>query len=203
MDWSKNMNNFSRHLPFAELTELAEGRLRRSLEVSEHLASCSQCRVEFESVRKTIELMRSDTSESAPASLLAQIKSYPGRALSPEPSLLRRVIASLSFDSFTNAPAFGFRSQSARGRQLIYSAETADIEVRVSPADAEWQIAGQVLGADCVSGDVELESESFSASATINELCEFSFGAVPAGAYTLSIRLPELLIETPRLELGP
>jgi hypothetical protein len=92
------------------------------------------------------------------------------------------------------------RSQTSGGRQLIYSTETADIEVRVSP---ENEVAGQILGSTCTDGDVSLESESFSASAHLNELCEFSFGAVPAGTYKISVRLPDLLVETPQLELGP
>jgi hypothetical protein len=175
-----------------------------SPEPLEHLSTCSQCSNQLESIRQTIALMRSDAAEDAPAALLIYAKNvFPGRGRGAEPTTVRRVLASLSFDSLTNAPAFGLRSQAAVGRQLIYSAETADIEVRVSPADAEWHIAGQVLGADCVSGDVELEGASFSASATLSELCEFSFGPVPAGAYTLSVCLPGLLIETPRLELGP
>jgi len=197
------MNTFSRHVPFTVLAELAEGRSPGSPEANEHLSSCRQCSRELESLRKTIELMRSDTSENAPADLVASIKNYPRQVSNRESSLLPRVLASLSFDSLTNAPAFGLRSQAAAGRQLIYSTETADIEVRVSQADAEWHIAGQVLGTDCVSGDVELESENFSASATLNELCEFSFGAVPAGAYKLSVHLPTLVVKTPRLELGP
>ena len=85
---------------------------------------------------------------------------------------------------------------------MIYSAETADIDLRVSPENDQWQIAGQVLGVDCASGDVDLEGDNFSASAKLNELCEFSFGSVPAGAYKISIRTSDQLIETPRLELG-
>lgn len=197
------MNIFSPHLSFAELTELAEGHSSHSQETSEHLASCSQCLRELESLKKTIGLMRSDTSENAPAELVAHVKSYARQAFTREPSLRRRIMAALSFDSFTNAPAFGVRSQAVTARQLIYSAEIADIEVRVTPADTEWHVTGQVLGADCGSGDVKLESESFSASATLNELCEFSLGEVPAGAYTLSINLPDVAIETPRIELGP
>jgi len=197
------MNTFSPHLPFALLTELAEGSASSSPEVSEHLSSCAECLRELESLKRTIELMRSDVSESAPEDLLVRVKNYPRRMSFRERSLLPRVLASLSFDSLTNAPAFGLRSQAASGRQLIYSAETADIEVRVTPADTRWHVAGQVLGTDCASGEVELEGESFSASATLNALCEFSFGAVPAGAYKLSVHLPGLIVETPRLELGP
>jgi len=196
------MNIFSPHLPFAELAELADERSTASPELVEHLATCKQCTSQLEALKQTISLMRSDTAEDAPRDVLAAVRNYPRRSATGEPSLLRRVIASLSFDSLTNAPAFGLRSQATAARQLIYAAQTADIEVRVSPANEDWQIAGQVLGADCASGDVDLEGDGFSASAKLNELCEFSFGAVPAGAYKLSVRLPETLIETPWLELG-
>jgi hypothetical protein len=111
------------------------------------------------------------------------------------------VVASLDFDSLTMAPAFGLRSQAGGDRQLIYSTETADIEVRVSP---ENEVDGQILGAtNCENRDVNLEGASFSASAKLNELCEFSFGFVPAGTYKLTVHLPDLLVETPQLELGP
>ena len=197
------MNIFSPHLPFAELAELADERSTPAPELVEHLATCKQCKSQLEALKQTISLMRADTAEDAPRDVLAAVKNYPRRSASREPSRLRRAIASLSFDSLTNAPAFGLRSQATAARQLIYAAQTADIEVRVSPANEDWQIAGQVLGSDCASGDVDLEGDGFSASAKLNELCEFSFGAVPAGAYKLSVRLPELLIETPWLELGP
>jgi hypothetical protein len=198
------MNIFSPHISFAELAELAEQCSTASPEQREHLSTCSQCSKQLESIRQAIDLMRSDTTEDAPAALLNYTKNvFRGRERDAEPAAVRRVQASVSFDSLTNAPAFGLRSQAAVGRQLIYAAEIADIEVRISPADAEWHVAGQVLGTDCISGEVELESEGFSVSATLNDLCEFSFGTVPAGAYKLSVRLPNLIVETPRLELGP
>lgn len=197
------MNIFSPHPPFAELAELADKGSTATPELLEHLSTCAQCKNELESLRKMIRLMRSDTAEDAPRALLATVRNYPRKSASREPALLRRIVSSLSFDSLTTRPAFGLRSHATAARQLIYSAGTADIEVRVLPADEEWQIAGQVLGAGCASGDVDLQGNSFSASAKLNELCEFSFGAVPTGAYKLSVRLPELLIETPWLELGP
>ncbi len=196
------MNTFSPHLRFTDLTELAEGRSTATREWREHLSSCSQCSGQLESIRKTLGLMRSDTGEDAPPALIANIKNYPRGVVSRQP-LVQRVVAALTFDSYTNAPAFGLRSQATAGRQLIYSTETADIDVRVSAEDEQWQIAGQLLGPDCASGDVDLEGHSFSASRRLNQLCEFSFGSVPAGTYKISLRLPELLIEIPRLELGP
>lgn len=196
------MNTFSPHIPFTELIELAEGHSTVSREWHEHLSCCSQCSSQLESVRKTLVLMRSDTGEDAPPGLIANVKNYPRRVASRQP-LLRRVMAALTFDSLTNAPAFGLRSQTTAGRQLIYSTETADIDVRVSAENEQWQIAGQVLGTDCARADVDLEGDNFSASAKLNELCEFSFGSVPAGTYKITFHLPELLIETPGLELGP
>lgn len=199
------MNIFSPHIPFTALVDFADENSTTSDEVSEHLSACSHCSSQLQKIRQTIGLMRSDTLENPPANLVQGAKNiFRSRRASPEPSpqpsFVERVIASLSFDSFTAAPAFGLRSQTSGGRQLIYSTETADIEVRVS---AENEVAGQILGSTCADGEVSLESESFSAAAKLNELCEFSFGSVPAGTYKISVHLPGLLVVTPQLELGP
>ena len=195
------MNIFSPHIPFSELAELAEEQ--PSPEAMAHLAVCSECSSQLQSIRQTIGFMRTDTAEDAPAALIQGAKSvFHKKVVAHGPTLLQVIMASLTFDSLTNAPAFGLRSQTTAGRQLIYSTETADIDVRVSPENDQWQVAGQLLGEDCPGGDVELEGDDFSAFAELNELCEFSFGSVPAGAYKISIRLPDQLIQTPRLELG-
>jgi len=197
------MSIFSPHLAFSELTELAEDKSKTSPEALAHLSECSDCVSQLQSIKQAIGLMRSDMAEDAPAELVQSAKRmFREKVVTRGPSLLKLIVAALAFDSLTTAPAFGLRSQATTGRQLIYSAETADIDLRVSPENDQWQIAGQVLGVDCVSGDVDLEGDDFSASAKLNELCEFSFGSVPAGAYKVLIRLPDVLIETPRLEVG-
>ena len=147
--------------------------------------------------------MRSDTIEDPPATLRESARRgfrsrVSSRQSSPAPSLASRVVAALSFDSLTAAPAFGLRSQASR--QLLYSTETADIELRVSP---ENEIAGQILGATCEYGEVNLEGDDFSATARLNDVCEFFFGSVPAGTYKISVHLPGLLVDIPQLELGP
>jgi hypothetical protein len=200
---TKIMSIFSPHLAFSELTELADNKATTKPEALAHLATCRECSSQLQSVRQTIGLMRSDLAEDAPAELVQSAKRiFRQKVVTRGPSALKLIVAALAFDSLTNAPAFGLRSQATAGRQLIYSAETADIDLRVSPENDQWQIAGQVLGVDCVSGDVDLQGDDFSASAKLNDLCEFSFGSVPAGAYKVSIRLPDAVIETPPLELG-
>jgi len=195
------MNIFSPHIPFTVLVDLADEDSSTVGEISEHLSACSHCSSQLQKIRQTIGLMRSDTIENPPTAFVEETrKFFRTQVASREPSLARRVAASLSFDSLTMAPAFGMRSQTSRGRQLIYSTETADIELRVSP---ENDIAGQILGATCEYGEVNLATEGFSASARLNELCEFSFGSVPAGTYKISVHLPGLLVDIPQLELGP
>ena len=193
--------NISPHIPFPDLADLAEENYATSDEVLQHLSACSQCSSQLEKLRQTIGLMRSDTTDDTPLRLVENARNvFRTQKANREPSLVRRVVASLAFDSFTATPAFGLRSQTAGGRQLIYSTEGADIEVRVSP---ENEVAGQILGStNCEHGDVNLEGEGYSASAKLNELCEFSFGCVPAGTYKISVHLPDLLVETPQIELG-
>lgn len=198
------MNIFSPHIPFTALVDLADENSVTSDEVLEHLFACSLCSGQLEKIRQTIVLMRSDTIEDPPPNLVESarrvFRSRVSSQQSPAPSLATRVVAALSFDSLIAAPAFGLRSQTSGDRQLLYSTETADIELRVSP---ENEIAGQILGATCEYGEVNLESDDFSATARLNEVCEFFFGSVPAGTYKISVHLPGLLVDIPQLELGP
>ena len=198
------MSNFSPHIPFSQLADFADERSTLAAEALQHLEQCARCAEELQSIRQTTSLMRTDTLEDAPAELVQYAKQiFRGHAIEPEPALLQRVVASLIFDSLTGAPAFGLRSQTSGGRQLLYSTETTDIELRISTGDEAWQIAGQLPGSLSESGAVSLEGESFSATAKLNELSEFSFDAVPGGSYKISVYLPELIIETPHFEIGP
>lgn len=195
------MSIFSPHIPFTALVDLADEKSVISDEVLEHLFACSHCSGQLEKIRQTIGLMRSDRIENPPANLVEGARRvFRSSVSSQQPSLASRVIAALSFDSLIAPPAFGLRSQTSGGRQLIYSTETADIELRVSP---ENEIAGQILGAICEYGEVNLESASFSATTRLNEVCEFFFGSVPAGTYKISVHLPGMLVDIPQLELGP
>lgn len=197
------MNILSPHLSFTELADVADEQSQPAAKTLEHLATCSHCAKELHSLRQAIGLMRIDDVENAPASLIKNAKDmFRGRGANREPSRLARVLAALTFDSLTAKPAFGLRSGTGAGRQLIYSTEMADIDLRVAPQSGEWEIAGQILGASELGGKVNLESDSFSASADLNELAEFGFQSVPSGIYSMFVQLPELEIEIPPLQLG-
>lgn len=121
--------------------------------------------------------------------------------------VLRRLAAVLSFDSLGMTPqAAGVRSLGADGiRQLLYSAEGRDIDLRVAPAAqaGRWRLSGQVLGPD-ETGTAELRCGDVRAQVAWNELAEFRFDDVPAGACELTLRgsgweltLPPIDIPTP------
>jgi hypothetical protein len=197
------MNTHKQHISFTELADLADEKLPASAETLQHLATCSRCAEELQTVRQTLSLMKSDNTEAAPVELVEYAKGlFQGERIGRKPSLVARVLASLTFDSLTVAPGFGLRSGAAAGRQLIYSTEMADIDLRVSLQSGQWELAGQILGSSHSEGEVNLKSDDFSASAKLNELSEFAFQSVPRGTYRMFVHLPDVEIETPPLEVG-
>ena len=172
-------------------------------ESMEHISSCSQCGEKFRRLDQVVRLMATDRAEDAPRDLVAYAMNiFSGRAKSPGQSLKRRILAALSFDSSMNqTPAFGVRSGQAGSRQLVYSADESDIDLRITPKDDMWLVAGQVLRKDCGGGSVELEGSSGSAGVALNELCEFTLPAVPSGNYLLRVHMTDVEIELPQLKL--
>jgi hypothetical protein len=149
--------------------------------------------------------MRADTSIDAPRDVLVYAKNIFQNTRVAAPTLVRRIVAALSFDSFTSAPAFGTRSRQTETRQLLFSAQGNDIDVRVSPQSEGWAISGQVLGAPIAAirdAAVLLQGASLSETAELNDLSEFSFPPVPPGSYKLNLRLGDVEVELPEIGLG-
>lgn len=199
------MKTTSQHIPFAKLADLAENRASESEQSASmtHVAGCSDCNSALQRLQHVLALMKTDTAQDAPRDLLAFARNIFRPATgSREPSLLRRIVAALTFDSSSNmAPAFGVRSGQTAARQLLFSAGESDLDLRISPAKDQWVVAGQLLGQNCVGGRVELEGDGGVASATLNDLCEFTLPPLPSGSYELRLNLREVQIEIPQLEL--
>ena len=201
------MKPISKHLPFAELADLAEGRLAPDVRAAslEHVNACARCSAKFSRLEQVISLMRTDEGTDAPPALVSQaINLFRARAArDTSPSLTRRILAALSFDSLQMSPAYGVRSGQAAARQLLYNAGENDLDLRVTQSGQEWVVAGQLLGADCegILGSVELQGTETTVRAELNEQCEFRLPAVASGSYQLRVRLGDELIEIPELEL--
>jgi hypothetical protein len=118
--------------------------------------------------------------------------------------LVRRLAAALTFDSGNASPlAWGMRSSGSAVRQLLYSVEGRDIDLRIAPTDTgRYTLSGQVLGPD-VLGVVVLEPVGGGerAETALSELGEFRLPAVAAGDYRITLELADTAIDLPPLHV--
>jgi anti-sigma factor RsiW len=197
----------SPHIPFNRLADLVEGRLTpdERTQLEEHITTCRRCSGDVAQLERLIDRMRTDTNEDAPARVIARaVGLFHSRTepLSASSRDTRYVLAVLRFDSVGLAPAFGVRSGEPGARQLLYSTETHDIDLRIESTDPTWILSGQVLGEFTAGGIVDLKGETISRQTLLNEQCEFILPAVPAGHYLLNLHLPNVDIEVGELKIG-
>ena len=192
--------NTSSHISLETLADVAEDRATSAAREAAlaHAVMCSVCDDTLRRLRQLIVMMRSDTGEDAPHDvLMSAINIFsPG---TPPP--LPCIIAILVFDSRNAGPAFGMRSLRTTSRPLLYSAQQTDLDLRVTIQNEECIVMGQVIREGCVGGLVEISGATGSVEVRLNELCEFTLPAIPIGNYSLRVRMPDVEIEIPELEL--
>ena len=192
--------NASSHISFEILADIAENRVTGvALETAmAHASVCSECDDTLRRLQNLVIMMRSDKSEDAPIDLLLSAMD----AFTPEQRPpVRRIIAVLTFDSRSPSSAFGMRSTRTASRQLLYSAQETDLDLRITVQNKECILTGQIIRDGCVEGRVEISGQTASAAATLNELCEFTLPPIPFGNYSLKIKMPDVEIEIPDLDL--
>lgn len=202
------MSSFLSHVPFASLVDLVEGRVHgdERTQLMRHVDSCQRCRTELAQLERLIGIMRSDLSEDAPAHVIARaVRLFRPPQSQAAPNLLQRVVAVLRFDSATLAPAIGVRStpdgQPTAARQLLYSTDEYDLDVRITPAGDGWIVAGQVLN-PTDGGRAELQGSSSVMQAPLNDLSEFTLAPTSVGSYKLLVHLSNLIVEVTDLKVG-
>jgi hypothetical protein len=190
----------STHISVETLADIVEDRatsIARETAMA-HLSTCSTCRDALRRLQHLILLMKSDRTTDAPRDVLTSaINIFSQERRVP----LRRIVARLIFDSHNAGPAFGVRSLPAASRQMLYSAEEIDLELRITVQNDECILAGQVIGEGCAEGHVEISGVEGRLKATLNEICEFTLPPIPMGNYSLTIRMLDREIEIPELEL--
>jgi hypothetical protein len=172
-------------------------------EVQAHLPECARCASQATWIGYVIELVRTDDSQDAPSHVLNRayrlLRTH--RLTSSDSRARRRVVATLRLDSAWQPFAAGLRAGRSNARQFLYDiGDDKDLEVRVEPSNAGWTVAGQILGA-CTPGEVVVEGAADHVAAELNDICEFSLPPLPAGVYSLILRLEDVEVEVPRLEL--
>jgi anti-sigma factor RsiW len=197
------MKPFSSHLSFERLVDLVEGHLSPAEQkpLLAHITSCARCAAEMRWLEQVIGLMRTDTSEDAPPDVIDRARRLFQPRPTPVPSDWRRIVALVNFDSQQRPLALGVRSGQPAARQLLLKAEDYDLDLRITPAGSAWQVTGQLLGPES-AGEVELQGGDGLIQAELNDLGEFSLPPTPAGVYRLILRLAQVEIELPRLEIG-
>lgn len=203
------MKKNSQHPTFERLADMAEGRLdpAQERETRAHLDACPRCAASASTLERVVTLMRADATEDAPRDLIFNaVRLFDARRANDAlPGRLRRLVASLTFDSLAPAQAFGVRSaaETASARQMLFNAGEVEVDLRLNEGGAGWTIAGQVLGACEEETRAALHAEGGRevASAELNDLCEFVLPPVPAGDYTLRLTVGGAEIEIPGLTL--
>lgn len=152
-------------------------------------------------------LMRSRVLQDAPESVVQRAidlfatRARPVAAAAPAPAgVLRRLVAVLGFDSAAvNPQAAGLRSTASAVRQMLFSADGRDVDLRIAPGSGGWQVSGQVLGPDA-AGFVEVScGETFHAVQAWNDLAEFRIDGVPAGRCRIVLRSGDWEMALPEL----
>lgn len=120
-------------------------------------------------------------------------------------TLRERVLAVLSFDSWAASPlAAGLRSTGSATRQLVFSVEGRDIDLRIAPGDQRFTVSGQILGPD-ERGAVALSSEQVALTVhetALDDFGEFTLKDVAPGRYRLTLMLSQQEIELPAFDIG-
>lgn len=119
---------------------------------------------------------------------------------------VRRIVASLSFDSWAApAPSLAMRSAASSTRQLLFTAPGRDVDLRVVAARVGFTLSGQVLGPDESGATVEMQAEPAGqppVRVALDDLGAFRFNGVPRGTYRLTLRVGADQIELPPLDIG-
>lgn len=200
-------------IPYETLLAYAAGELAEAeaAPVAARLAADPEAAavvVRYRAVRATVA---GDDGVAPSPALLARAKAiFPRRgreAVGPLASL-RRVVATLGFDSRGGLALAGYRGGGAAGYQLAYESDAGDVDLRFEPdADpaALWRLLGQV-GLDNETPGVRVAlAEAGSASPAVEAAADphgvFSAEVAP-GTYELTITLPTAVVVVPDLEVG-
>jgi hypothetical protein len=190
-----------RHVSFEDLANYMDGQVSESTSaVEKHLSTCSECsRMKNELHDLSVQL-REDSNYEPPAELVQWGVSLFQPMLQPPVKTggkLRKIIASLVFDTYDEPALAGVRRMGAPPRQLLFRAGSVDVDVKIESMEANDRISlvGQVLAPSAKffeNTPVKLESNGAIRYKTMtNVVGEFTFDEVPKDTYHLSVDLPE------------
>ena len=168
--------------------------------IDSHLSHCSDCLEIREELQQFVNWLQTDSTYEPPAETLEWGVSLFQPMLQPKESVggrIRKIVASLVFDTYDEPATAGVRRVGAPPRQLLFRAGDVDVDVKIEAMETNDRISlvGQVLSNREKFFDntpVKLESHGMVRYKTMtNFVGEFVFDEVPKDTYHLSVDLPE------------
>lgn len=191
-----------RHVNAEKLMEYMDGQLTEETKamIDSHLSHCSGCLETSNELQEFMIWLQSDSSYEPPAEALDWGVNLFQPMIQPKESAggkIRKIVASLVFDTFDEPATVGVRRVGAPPRQLLFRAGDVDVDVKIEAMETNDRISlvGQVLSNTEKFFDntpVKLESHGLVRYKTLtNFVGEFVFDEVPKDTYHLSVDLPE------------
>ena len=191
-----------RHINAEKLIEYMDGQLTEETKamIDTHLSHCPSCQETRQELQQFTIQLQEDSSFEPPAEVLQWGLNLFQPMLQPQDSgvaRIRKIVASLVFDTFEVPVLAGVRRVGAPPRQLLFRAGDVDVDVKIESVESNDRIslAGQVLSNSEKFFDntpVKLESHGMVRYKTMtNVVGEFVFDEVPKDTYHLSVDLPE------------
>jgi hypothetical protein len=148
--WIERTNRVTdeRHIDQSAIIELLGDDADAALPSAwaDHLSVCPECAAVVVDVREMVRLIRDD-SVDAPDTWIERAAASPFRQGRTRQGSLRRLLASIRFDSaVAPAPALARRA-GGDARQLVLRAESWEIELRIAPGGSRerWPVSGQLF----------------------------------------------------------
>ena len=127
-----------KHLSAENIVDYMDGRAsdvdKSTFEA--HLASCQECSGLRQEFQDLTEHMREDASYEPPDAVLEQGISVFQPVMQPEAGGLRKIIATLVFDTFDQPMLAGVRRVGVPPRQLLFRAGDVDVDVKIESMEA-------------------------------------------------------------------
>lgn len=117
-----------------------------------HLKECAECRDLFELFR-AFPLSGEIALSSAPSGWVARAASL---AESKVRGVVQKLVAKLTFDSWTAAPALGIRGPESGKRRLQFSAENLTFDLQAARKADKWQMTARVAATPDDTSAVQL-----------------------------------------------
>lgn len=118
-----------------------------------HLESSTKDRLQTMALQRVADLAEFDRTQAPPAWAVRSVKALGSLSRGEEtarPSLLQRLVMSLSFDSLASPALVGTRDAQAHDRQMVFTAGSYRVDLRIEP-EADFQSAvlvGQLMKTD-------------------------------------------------------